>query len=94
MKKIFIFALLCALTLLFCGCSNNNSKLNNRYVTVEKIEGGFLGETLEYLYDVNTKIVYLYTFGGYHATMCPYYIIVNGKVEHAIYGVNYIPGEN
>lgn len=42
-----------------------------------------------YIYDNNTKIMYLYTQKGYGATMCPYYVIINGEPTIAIYGVNY-----
>lgn len=90
MKRIIIFTLLCALTLGLCACKPNERAVGNQF-TIFKTEGnGITNQKIRYMYDNDTKVVYLYTYGGSHATMCPYYIIVDGAPTLAIYGVNYM----
>lgn len=95
MKKIIIFiAVLCLSVLILTSCHGtviyeDKTTFNGSFRVIKKIEDGFLGDTCRYLCDINTNIVYLYTIGGYHATMCPYYVMVNGEPTIAVYGVNY-----
>lgn len=98
MKKFIISILLCVLTIGLCAChvktttySDNQKKfLSNQFTVIKRVSKASIEDnTCYYLYDNETKIMYLYTCGGYHATMCPYYTIVDGKPELAIYGVNW-----
>lgn len=99
-KKIIIFILICALTIVLCGCHHYvtktypegvESKFGEYFIKIKEITSGNINdENVYFIYDKNTKIIYLYTCGGYHATMCPYYIInENNEPTIAIYGVNY-----
>lgn len=94
MKKIISILILVILTgMLLCGCSHktytdsNKSILQNKFTIIREDKG--ISDDIYLIYDKYTKIVYLYTRGGSHATMCPYYININGKPTVAIYGVNY-----
>ena len=97
MKKIISILILVILTgMLLCGCGvktttypNEQKKMLSKQFTVIKSVILLGDENCYYIYDNNTKIVYLYTRTGYHATMCPYYININGEPTIAIYGVNY-----
>lgn len=97
MKKLLISILICALIFTLCACSvktttypdGSKKFLSEEFTLIKKVEGKGLDNDCYYIYDNNTKIVYLYTHGGYHATMCPYYIIENGTPTLAIYGINY-----
>lgn len=97
MKKIIISILICALAIVLCACGTKTTNypdgqktaLSNQFTVIKIVDGGAFDNSCYYLYDKETKIVYLYTIGGYHATMCPYYIIVNNEPTLAIYGVNY-----
>lgn len=97
MKKLLILILICAITIGLCACGiktktypdGQKKCLSGEFTAIKKVDGAFTDNACYYIYDNNTRIVYLYTLGGYHATMCPYYIIVNNKPTLAIYGVNY-----
>lgn len=98
MKKLLILILICVLAIVLCACSiktktypdGQNKFLSDEFTIIKEVDGGiFADKTCYYIYDNNTRIVYLYTLDGYHATMCPYYIIVNNEPTLAIYGVNY-----
>lgn len=97
MKKIIsILILVVLIGILLCGCGvktttypDGREKMLSKQFTVIKKTHLFGDENCYYIYDNNTKIMYLYTHGGYHATMCPYYININGEPTIAIYGVNY-----
>ena len=98
MKKIIISILICALAISLCACdiktktySDGQQKwLSDEFTTIKKVDSIiFIDNGCYYIYDNETKIVYLYTRSGYHATMCPYYIIENGEPTIAVYGVNY-----
>lgn len=98
MKKIIIFILICALAISLCACGvrtttypdGQRKELSGQFTLIKKVSHGIFDNECCYIYDNDTKIVYLYTRGGYHATMCPYYIInKNNKLVIAIYGVNY-----
>ena len=97
MKKLIIFIMICALAIGLCACGvktitypdGQKKKLSDQFTLIKTIDGGMSDSTCYYLYDNETKIVYLYTQGGSQATMCPYYILINNKPEIAVYGVNY-----
>ena len=97
MKKLLISILICALAIILCACGvrttaypdSQKKCLSGEFTAIKKVDGGWTDNTCYYIYDNNTKIVYLYTHGGYHATMCPYYIIEDGVPAIAVYGVNW-----
>ncbi len=95
MKKIIIFiVVLCLSVLILTSCRGtviyeDKTTFNGSFRVLKEIDDGILGSTCEYLCDIKTNVVYLYTYAGYHATMCPYYVVVNGEPTIAIYGVNY-----
>lgn len=93
MKKIINAILLMVLICVLAGCAQvptgSKMQMEDQFIVIEKTDGGLFGQSTEYIYDCNTKIVYLYTYGGSHATMCPYYIIVDGVPQVAIYGETY-----
>lgn len=99
MKKIIIFIMICTLAIGLCAYGvrtttypdGQRKALSNQFTLIKKVDKGVFNDECCYIYDNDTKIVYLYTHGGYHhATMCPYYIInKNNEPVIAIYGVNY-----
>ena len=97
MKKLIIFIMICALTISLCACGiktttypdGQEKELSDQFTLIKAISGDMFDNACYYLYDNETKIVYLYTNGGSHATMCPYYVIVNNEPVLAIYGVNW-----
>ena len=62
---------------------------SNSFVVIKESDEGLCKPTVYHIYDKNTKIVYIYTLEGYHATMCPYYVVVDGIPQAAIYGETY-----
>ena len=97
MKKIIISILICALAIGLCACEiktktypdEKKQMLSEQFTIIKEIDGGIFDYSCYYIYDNETKIVYLYTIGGSRSTMCPYYIIKNNQPTNAIYGVNY-----
>lgn len=99
MKKITILILICALAIILCACGiktttypdGQEKKLNDQFTLIKKVSrgSGAFSNICYYIYDNDTKVVYLYTYGGYHATMCPYYIIEDDVPAIAVYGVNW-----
>ena len=100
MKKIIISILICAITIVLCACGiktetypdSQQKCLSGEFTAIKKVDGGIIDNACYYIYDNETKIVYLYTQGGSHATMCPYYLIENNQPTIAVYGVNYYVG--
>lgn len=90
MKKLIVLIILFTLifTLCACGPSKGQQTIKN-FILIKSYDSGFFYNDSYYLYDINTNVVYLYTCAGSHATMCPYYVIVDGAPTIAIYGVNY-----
>lgn len=98
-KKLLIGLLISGLTLSFAGCGDK--VINDRGEKVSSY-GQFIeikrnhytdskgeGTSQIFMYDKNTKIVYVYTECKSTSTM-PYYVLdENGKPEIAIYGENY-----
>ena len=96
MKKIIVFILLCVLVFSLCACGNTTTTfdgskpaLSDKFAVIRLDSEGFFGDKIEYIYDKETKVVYMYLWGGYHAALSPYYVVVNGEPTVAIYGVNY-----
>lgn len=93
MKKLIIFIMICALTISLCSCgetsANNDYSLSKQFAIIKSYDGGLFGTSYYMLRDKITNVIYLYTSGGSHATMCPYYITIDNKPELAIYGVNW-----
>lgn len=93
MKKLIIILMICVLTIGLCACSNSakeqQMEIRTQFIIFKYYDGGFFETSFYYMYDRDTKVVYLYTSGGSHATMCPYYIIVDDIPTLAIYGRNY-----
>ena len=95
MKKIIIFiVILCLTILILTSCNDtvvyeNGPAFNEDFRMIKETASGKYGDMFLYLYDINTNVVYLYSFCGYRATMCPYYVVVDGEPTIAIYGVNY-----
>lgn len=97
MKKITISILICALAIILCACGvrtatypdGQRKELSDQFTLIKKVGSSAFNNACYYIYDNDTKIVYLYTRGGYHATMCPYYIIEDGVPAIAVYGVNW-----
>ena len=96
MKKIIIFiVIVCLSILILTSCRSttviyeDEPTFNENFRMIKETMGGKYGDNFLYLYDINTNIIYLYTYCGNRATMCPYYVIVNGEPTIAIYGVNY-----
>ena len=89
MKKIIIFVFLFMLTLGLCAC-NYQADFGSQFIPITANGNGITDQSIQFFYDKDTKIVYLYTCGGAHASMCPYYIIVDGVPTLAIYGINYM----
>ena len=97
MRKIILISILISILIISlngCGVKtitypDGQEKMLSKQFTIVKKTRLFGSESCYYIYDNNTKIMYLYIQGGYHASMCPYYIVVNGKPTVAIYGINY-----
>lgn len=95
MKKIIIFIMvLCLSVLILTSCHGtviyeDKTTFNGSFRVIKETADGLFGDTCQYLCDINTNVVYLYTIGGSRATMCPYYVVVNGEPTIAVYGVNY-----
>ena len=97
MKKLIIFIMICALTISLCACGiktitypdGQKKGLSDQFTLIKAVSGDMFNNTCFYLYDNETKIVYLYTQIGRHASMYPYYITVDNEPVIAIYGVNW-----
>lgn len=99
-KKLFIGLLVTGLVLSFTGCSdeviNDNGEKVSSYGQFIEIKrnsytdhrGNGIYQT--FMYDKDTKIVYVYTERTYSTSTMTYYVLdENGKPEIAIYGENY-----
>jgi hypothetical protein len=94
MKKLIIFIMIFTLAIGLCSCKDYTKDFGERFVAIKKENGvPVFGNDCIFLYDKETKIVYLYTTGGSHASMTVYYIMENGVPTIAIYGQNYMLGE-
>lgn len=99
-KKLLIGLLVSGLALSFTGCGDTITNDNGEKVSIygQFIEikrnnytdsGGNSTDQI-FMYDRNTKIVYVYTERSYSTSTTPYYVLdENDKPEIAIYGENY-----
>ena len=101
-KKLMIGLLVFGLALSFTGCGDNGIviKEGNKYhtfgqfVEIKRIRfRDSMSDMLIdefFLYDTETKIVYVLLNGDVDSGITPYYVLdENGKPEIAIYGENY-----
>ena len=97
MRKIILISILISILIIsLSSCDvktttypDGQEKMLSKQFTIVK-EIHLSGDaTFYYIYDNNTKIMYLYTHSVHRGTMCPYYININGEPTIAIYGVNY-----
>ena len=90
LKKVLAIVLLCGS--LMTGCATQESEeirdIGNfiSFKEIQYYDINIDGDTQYYVYDKDTKIVYLYFKGTYSTSLCPYYITNdNGEVVHALY---------
>lgn len=99
-KKLFIGLLVTGLVLSLVGCGdkviNDNGENVSAYGQFIEIKRNFYTDDLgkharqTFMYDKDTKIVYVYTERLYSTSTMTYYVLdENGKPEIAIYGENY-----
>ena len=99
-KKLLIGLLVSGLALSFTGCGdkviNDNGEKVSSYGQFIEIKrnfytdhfGNYTNQT--FMYDKDTKIVYVYTERTYSTSTMTYYVLdENSKPEIAIYGENY-----
>lgn len=99
-KKLLVGLLVSGLVFSFTGCGDTITNDNGEKVSIygQFIEikrnnytdsGGNSTDQI-FMYDRNTKIVYVYTERSYSTSTTPYYVLdENGKPEIAVYGENY-----
>ena len=94
-KKLLIGLLISGLTLSFAGCGDNGEKIRSygQFIEFKRNyykDANAYGTDQIFMYDKDTRIVYVYTERPYATSVMPYYILdENGKPEIAIYGENY-----
>lgn len=99
-KKLFVGLLVTGLAISFAGCgdkiiNDNGEKVSVYGQFVEIKSNNYIEESGDavvqrFMYDKDTKIVYVYTEHVYSVSMTLYYALdENGKPEIAIYGENY-----
>ena len=97
MRKIILISILIGILIISlssCGVKtitypDGQEKMLSKQFTIVKKTHLFGSEGCYYIYDNNTKIMYLYVTGGNRAGLTPYYIVIDEKPTIAIYGVNY-----
>lgn len=99
-KKLLIGLLVSGLTLSFAGCGdkviNDSGEKVSSYGQFIEIKRNHYTDSRGhatnqiFVYDKDTKIVYVYTERSYSTSTMPYYALdENGKPEIAVYGENY-----
>ena len=99
-KKLLIGLLVSGLTLSFTGCGdkvvNDKGEKVSSYGQFIEIKRNHYVDSRSnatdqiFMYDKDTKIVYVYTERSYSTSTMPYYVLnENGKPEIAVYGENY-----
>lgn len=99
-KRLLIGLLVSGLALSCTGCGdeviNDNGKKVSSYGQFIEIKTNNYTDSnanstyQKFMYDKDTKIVYVYTERSYSTSAMPYYVLdENGKPEIAIYGENY-----
>ena len=92
-KKLLIGLLVSGLALSFAGCGGDEV-INDSGEKVSSY-GHYTDSNTNatdqiFMYDKDTKIVYVYTERSYSTSTMPYYVLdENGKPEIAVYGENY-----
>lgn len=100
-KNLIVGLLMAGLTLSFTGCGgdeviNDKGEKVSSYGQFIEIKRNHYTDSRGnatyqiFMYDKDTKIVYVYTERSYSTSTMPYYVLnENGKPEIAIYGENY-----
>mgnify|MGYP002609107389 FL=1 len=100
-KKLLIGLLVSGLALSFAGCggdeviNDSGEKVSSYGQFIEIKRNHYTDSNTNatdqiFMYDKDTKIVYVYTERSYSTSAMPYYVLdENGKPEIAIYGENY-----
>ena len=100
-KKLLIGLLVSGLALSFTGCVGDeviNEKCEKvssygQFIEIKRnhyVDSRANATDQIFMYDKDTKIVYVYTERSYSTSTMPYYVLnENGKPEIAIYGENY-----
>lgn len=99
-KRLLIGLLVSGLALSFAGCGdeviNDNGEKVSSYGQFIEIKRNHYTDSMakstyqRFMYDKDTKIVYVYTESSYSTSTMPYYVLdKNGKPEIAVYGENY-----
>ena len=99
-KKLLIGLLVSGLALSFTGCGDKvvNDKGENvsaygQFIEIKRnsyTDNSGNSVNQKFMYDKDTKIVYVYTERAYSTSTMPYYVLnENGKPEIAVYGENY-----
>lgn len=99
-KRLLIGLFISGLAFSFTGCGdkviNENGKKVSSYGQFIEIKRNYYTDNManntiqKFMYDKDTKIVYVYTERSKSTSAMPYYVLdENGKPEIAIYGENY-----
>ena len=100
-KKLLIGLLVSGLALSFTGCGGDEvinekgEKVSSYGQFIEIKRNHYTDSNTNatdqiFMYDKDTKIVYVYTERSYSTSTMPYYVLdENGKPEIAVYGENY-----
>ena len=99
-KKLLIGLLVSGLTLSFTGCgdkvvNDKGEKVQSfgQFIEIKRnhyVDSRANATDQIFMYDKDTKIVYVYTERSYSTSTMPYYVLnENGKPEIAVYGENY-----
>ncbi|RHS62018.1 hypothetical protein DW958_14090 [Ruminococcus sp. AM46-18] len=98
-KNLTVGLLMAGLALSCTGCDkviNENGKKVSSYGQFIEIKRNYYTDNManntiqKFMYDKDTKIVYVYTERSKSTSAMPYYVLdENGKPEIAIYGENY-----
>lgn len=99
-KRLLIGLLVSGLAFSFTGCgdeviNDNGEKVSSYGQFIEIKTNNYTDSNAnstyqKFMYDKDTKIVYVYTERLYSTSAMPYYVLdENGKPEIAVYGENY-----
>lgn len=91
MKKILISLMLIVCLFMLVGCSSHKVSEDSNYYGyfIEVAQHDIPGARTIFMYDPITKVVYVEIRAGYHAGFSVYYVVINGKPEVALYGINW-----
>ena len=100
-KNLIVLLLMAGLALSFTGCvgdeviNEKGEKVSSYGQFIEIKRNHYTDSNTNatdqiFMYDKDTKIVYVYTERSYSTSTMPYYVLnENGKPEIAVYGENY-----